>query len=356
VSGRGAFFAAPGADASVTIEDNLIQDMSECSDRSGIYVHGNEGSHASVEVRNNIISNWDDGIWINGSGDLLVQVTGNTIVDNETGIRVEEDLEAIIDGNCIAGNEGPWLLPGGLTVYSRTVQLDATGNYWGDPSGPTHPDNPDGQGDKIGEYDGNWNPVAGVVDFSGWLSAHNCGITDLSIAGLEALQVVQDLQNTVPLFAGKPTVARVYADGGLEGVVPDVPVELKAYRNGALLGTLNSTVTAHPISGWDEARAGLEGGLAFRLQPEWLQGTLSLTVEVNPSGIIAETTYDNNLAELPLKFHGTPCSKTHRLCRANSARPTAISRSPSPSRSAAARERNSRSAGRWGQPGSRLPR
>jgi hypothetical protein len=44
-------------------------------------------------------------------------------------------------------------------VWEGTTILNAENNWWGDPSGPRHPENPDGTGDN----------VSGMVDYEPWL-------------------------------------------------------------------------------------------------------------------------------------------------------------------------------------------
>jgi hypothetical protein len=180
--------------------------------------------------------------------------------------------------------------------------VNAPGNYWGHPSGPTHPDNPGGQGDRIREIDASWNVITGVVSYAGWLPSHHCNEVDLSVAGLEVVQSIQDLNNSVPLVAGKPTVVRIYADSGMAPEVGGVPVELKAYRNGSLLGSKQGTITARPITDWDAVRAGEEGGLGIRLDSTWLSGRVTLTVELNAQHTISESTFSNNQVTRTLTY------------------------------------------------------
>jgi hypothetical protein len=286
------------------IEENLIQGVKVHGQHCGygIEFSGSAEPAQLVSIRNNVIAQWERGIFVPGILQLQVEIRGNTITDNRHGIDIWADPAVSVQGNCIAGNTYWSGAYGGLTTHSRTATLDATGNYWGHPSGPTHPDNPGDQGDRINEFDGDGNPAPGLVDYSGWLASHECRIIDLSIAGLEVVQVIQDLNNTVPLVGGKPTVVRVYADSGLGGVVGNVPVELKAYRGPSLLGTMDGTVTAQPVTDWDAVRADGEGGLLFPLEGNWLSGTLTLTVEIDPGHAISETTHDNNMVSSTLEF------------------------------------------------------
>ena len=260
----------------------------------------------SVDIVGNIVTELDRGIWVQGP--VSAAIGQNTIMHNQTGIYVKgvagiDDPAVGVYANCIAGNFPSGSAEyGGLTTFRRTQTLSATGNYWGHPSGPTHPNNPGGQGDRIQELDENWNPAPGLVDFGGWLPNHHCSEADLSIAGLEVVQSIQDLNNSVPLVAGKPTVVRIYADSGMAPQVIGVPVDLTVYRDGAVLGTKHATITARPVLDWDEVRTAEQGGLAIRLDSEWLSGSVRLVVELNAQHTITELNFENNLVTHTLGF------------------------------------------------------
>jgi hypothetical protein len=55
----------------------------------------------------------------------------------------------------------------GLDLNADGSSLDAEGNWWGDVSGPTHPSNPSGTGDKV--VDGE-NGDKGTADFTQWIT------------------------------------------------------------------------------------------------------------------------------------------------------------------------------------------
>jgi len=97
------------------------------------------------------------GIWI-GNPDVVVEMIGSTISNNNIGIFVEEDdgmLEAHF--NNIVGNDVY-----GVQVGGNQSTVDATHNWWGHARGPFHPDdNPHGAGDMVSDN----------VDFEPWLGA-----------------------------------------------------------------------------------------------------------------------------------------------------------------------------------------
>jgi hypothetical protein len=73
------------------------------------------------------------------------QVTYSTITDNNLGIYVDNDGDLIANYNDIVGNT-----EFGVLKYDPP-SVDATLNWWGHASGPTHPDNPDGTGDAVSD-------------------------------------------------------------------------------------------------------------------------------------------------------------------------------------------------------------
>lgn len=143
--------------------------------------HGNYATNVIVDINDNMISGFRDAIELGEGAD--VKLSGNVIKDNETGLvmnksafaevtentftgnkyGVEFNYSSInLTNNCIEGNENGFINKGAEDL------VDATGNWWGDASGPNHlQTNSEGQGDKI--FD-SW----GLVSFSPWLTASNC--------------------------------------------------------------------------------------------------------------------------------------------------------------------------------------
>jgi parallel beta-helix repeat protein len=154
-----------------TVSDNSIHD-------NGLYRNPN-GPDASAygiqlwnadnnTIQNNEVYNHDD--WFPYGGDFdFAQgiylcdsynniVTGNNLHDNNYGVGLySAGREPVgsnqITSNNIAGNKGF-----GVKNYD-TVIIDATGNWWGDASGPS------------GEGPGTGDAVSGNVDYSPWLGA-----------------------------------------------------------------------------------------------------------------------------------------------------------------------------------------
>ena len=90
-------------------------------------------------------------------GDASPTIDSCTIKDNDgdAGVYCTDGAAPEIHHNDITGNNG-WAL---LNADS-TVVVDAEYNWWGDSTGPFHPDsNPSGLGDTVSDY----------VDFEPWL-------------------------------------------------------------------------------------------------------------------------------------------------------------------------------------------
>ncbi len=158
------------------------------------------GGYSNIIIRGNLIINvkeWRRGIaldnfaWADGDdGEILnAQIIDNVISgvsDSPASFGIR--LSGLVSNTCIQGNEMTGIdmsfwgrtgyygsstaFPGGTSVHYNCFQenaegfiwegptiLNAENNWWGNASGPRHPDNPDGIGDN----------VSGSVDFSPWL-------------------------------------------------------------------------------------------------------------------------------------------------------------------------------------------
>jgi nitrous oxidase accessory protein NosD len=160
----------PGMDASVTLAPNGIQ----------------IGRGATGKIIGNTVSGngWHGDDW-SCSGILVamsddVEVTGNTVEENEIGIGSYGEINGTwIHDNIVNGNAYGISIQAGAVdtkvnfnnivdnqsygVYNgSTDTLDATNNWWGDASGPYHATlNPNGMGDEVS--DGvNFNPWIGA--------------------------------------------------------------------------------------------------------------------------------------------------------------------------------------------------
>ncbi len=132
------------------------------------------------------------------------------------------------------------------------------------------------------------------------------GTADMIVQGIEVTQAIQDLNNTVPLVAGKPAIARVYVGAGgiVHGPISGVTVQLKAYemawgQPSPLPGLLTVGPTARLNTALNTAkRANYNSSYNFVLPAAWLTGTaIKLEAEVNPDKAVPETYYGNNMLQ-----------------------------------------------------------
>ncbi len=127
------------------------------------------GSGIGIELYNGDATISGNTISGNGRGIIAsygaAQITGNTITGNAgEGVLVDDPASAA-HGNTITGN-------GRGVVYNTSRGLggdvDATGNWWGDPNGPFHPlTNPTATGDEVSDH----------VLYDPWLTAGPVGPT-----------------------------------------------------------------------------------------------------------------------------------------------------------------------------------
>ena len=147
-----------GAGASATIKDNTITDCyGEDSgwDSAGIYVHEAFGPGTSATITGNTISGSNYGIVV--------------------GYGTHTTSEVVAHYNNIAGNDC-----GVQSIGLQVPQVDATYNWWGDVSGPTHSGNPGGTGDAVTDY----------VDYDPWLGGKPDIVVDQ--AGYGDYTTIQD--------------------------------------------------------------------------------------------------------------------------------------------------------------------
>lgn len=103
---------------------------------------------------------------------------------------------------------------------------------------------------------------------------------DLDILAIEVTQGIQDLNNNMPLVAGRRTYARVYIDVIGADELAYTYGALEARRGGQQIGWIwpeNGPITATANGG---NRLDLDDSLYFRLPNSWLDGTVTLTAFV----------------------------------------------------------------------------
>jgi len=278
--GSAAIAVEPGPSASQTPQFTIEGNTLLGNDQGlGIAVRSsiNRGD-ADVAVTQNTISRFrigvqlDDGSPFASAYRIAAVMQGNTIV-NSTEYAVTTRLAGSEDSvrltnNCISDNEKAFY------CANPDIMVDAAGNFWGHEDGPRHESNPDGKGGLV-------ICNADQIDVSTWLADHACAVIGLDIWGIEVVQSVQTISNTVPLVKNKDTLVRVYA--GVEtGSAGGITGELTAFRNGTELGTLQSqqSVRAGIIDDWGAVRGDLSASLNYVLPRSWLDGQVDLVARL----------------------------------------------------------------------------
>ncbi|MGB9873276.1 MAG: carboxypeptidase-like regulatory domain-containing protein, partial [Anaerolineae bacterium] len=122
-------------------------------------------------------------------------------------------------------------------------------------------------------------PDATGVDFTGTA-------VSVWVEHIEVTQATQDVNNSVPLIAGKPAFVRVYVSCGPDGQVPPgAAVALRGYGPsgelpGSPLAPFGGYLNTACREGLEQQRADLRKTLNFALPNEWTQGTITLRAEV----------------------------------------------------------------------------
>jgi len=298
----------------------------------GIFIDGNSNTVASNTISNTIINSYA-GIYVSGNNNTINKNTisgihsGNTstLYDCGWGIGIEGGTGNLIgdgtienandisgceagivfydvvdntnkaNGNKIYGND-PW----GLGNNSTSVTIDATNNWWGDPSGPSHTTNTCGQG----------NAVSDSVTFSPWY--YEEGMTTkngLATATLSTINDISTISNTPVIIYAKTT----FPTSGIAGFNDAVKVDglvtsTLAFPTGAVIESIkwrnggggawssNLISTPYSITGQEFYLSDVLG----TTPPAMLKNAQGLTDEweITVSGIPAET-----LAVYPITFY-----------------------------------------------------
>jgi hypothetical protein len=130
---------------------------------------------------------------------------------------------------------------------------------------------------------------------------------DLDVLAIEVTQGIQDLNNNMPLVAGRRTFARVYLDVIGADELAHTYGALEARRGGQQIGWIwpeNGPITATANGG---NRLDLNDSLYFRLPHAWLDGTVKLTAFVYSHQVefpwTKEAQWQNNFEEETVAFH-----------------------------------------------------
>jgi hypothetical protein len=129
--------------------------------------------------------------------------------------------------------------------------------------------------------------------------------TDLSIAGVEVTQAIQDTSNSVPLVANRPTMLRVYARASGTPAVDDVYLSVNASRNGAPLN--DSPLQLGPWAVFSQSTRGvLAASFNAALPAAWLSGQVNLEIKLDVTQAVMEADETNNVTALQATFNPVP--------------------------------------------------
>jgi len=125
---------------------------------------------------------------------------------------------------------------------------------------------------------------------------------NLTVSNIEVSQAIQTLNNSVPLVANRPTIARVYINvqNGTNSI-PNVTARLRASRNGVELS--GSPLTPFNPNGIMSAPMSINREnwlhtLNFQLPSSWTSaGQILLWAEVNPNRTVTEGNYNDNRSQ-----------------------------------------------------------
>jgi parallel beta-helix repeat protein len=146
---KGIFLTGPS-------DHNTIINNTIASNDIGIYLQWVDSNYSANNniISDNEISNNGHGIWVEG---YYNQILRNNIRNNMAPISGIH-LTSTAVGNIIHCNNIEGNLPYGVYNDNADETVDATNNWWGDPSGPS------------GVGPGSGDAVSGDVDYSSWLS------------------------------------------------------------------------------------------------------------------------------------------------------------------------------------------
>lgn len=129
--------------------------------------------------------------------------------------------------------------------------------------------------------------------------------SDLTITQVEITQSVQNSTGSVPLVAGRPTVARIYAVVSGVAQVTNVVAEVSATRNGVALP--NSPQRSAPRTvGTTVSRGSYASSFNIALPADWLSGNVQLSFVVDPANTIPEINELNNQVARTVSFVSVP--------------------------------------------------
>lgn len=128
---------------------------------------------------------------------------------------------------------------------------------------------------------------------------------DLVYSSVEVTQGIQTTSNSVPLVAGRSTVARVYAVTNTGASVGNVRISISATRGGTTLAGSPVVSAPRTVNG-AASRDNLATSFNVRLPAAWLSGSVALSIRLDSSNAVAERNESNNLFSGALNFQSVP--------------------------------------------------
>ena len=179
-------------------------------------------------------------------------ITGNTIKENETGVRLTGTATAVVHSNGIFDNTNYGL------QNTTGVIIDAEDNWWGDASGPyKDPENKCGLGNK----------VSNDVDFQPWRTTPTGGAGSLTVHNVSLGTDYCTIQDAVQNASANN---EIHIDAGTYVEVGQIVID----KNLTIIGADKSTTTISPST--DFASGGwivVNNGITLNLSKVGLDGT-----------------------------------------------------------------------------------
>ncbi len=306
-----AIFIWPGMRSEVTIKDNLFQGLPGACCRYGVHVwlkstssppQGyQEGAPTWITLQGNTFprGGFTRALYIR-DGDTHLEATENIFAVGRLSFLGSSYLDPHTDtlrDNCILEH----------VDISTTNTINAAHNWWGASAGPYI--DPEFYYPRLLPDSGVFVHLsAGTIITAPLGGPELCppGVTDLKPVGMEIVQVVQNVQNTITLAAGKRTLVRGYLQSNT-GELAGVSAVVRVYQGDALACTVSPTSGARLIylpsldqsTNWDNLRSAKSKSFQFWLPEGCLLGSGRVELEVNPSRSLPEQDYNNNLLTQP---------------------------------------------------------
>lgn len=128
---------------------------------------------------------------------------------------------------------------------------------------------------------------------------------DLIINEIEVTQAIQDANNSVPLVEGRSAILRIFAKT-TDASQPMSNVKINVSASAPTLNMLGSPKAYSATIPLSYDRGSLNSTLNIPLPNSWLQGTIELTVRLDPENQISELNEDNNAIVRKFTFQSVP--------------------------------------------------